>query len=182
MTTVQTIGGEVAGKLEQDRSLLESAVQQGQGFSLEQWLHYLEQINPNHMALGLERVTEVAQRLHIYSDLVHLNPFIVTVAGTNGKGSTCALIADACRRLGCKVGLFTSPHLLRFNERINIDGQDIDDALLCSCLYEVICAQQPDAQIEPVCSNDELATMAMVAVENQVFALRRKQDFYAVLN
>ena len=163
MTTVQTIGGEVAGKLEQDRSLLESAVQQGQGFSLEQWLHYLEQINPNHMALGLERVTEVAQRLHIYSDLVHLNPFIVTVAGTNGKGSTCALIADACRRLGCKVGLFTSPHLLRFNERINIDGQDIDDALLCSCLYEVICAQQPDAQIEPVCSNDELATMAMVA-------------------
>ena len=163
MTTVQTIGGEVAGKLEQNRSLLESAVQQGQGFSLEQWLHYLEQINPNHMALGLERVTEVAQRLHLYSDLVHLNPFIVTVAGTNGKGSTCALIADACRRLGCKVGLFTSPHLLRFNERINIDGQDIDDALLCSCLYEVICAQKPDAQIEPVCSNDELATMAMVA-------------------
>lgn len=151
MDRVQTIGGEaVQADIEHNRALLQSALESGKSYSLEKWLHYLEELNPNHMALGLERVTEVARRLHIYSDLEDFSPFVVTVAGTNGKGSTCALIADAARRLGRSVGLFTSPHLLRFNERININGKDISDELLSSCLYEVCQAQYPDCAIESV--------------------------------
>lgn len=169
MTTVQTIGGEqVASPLEDNRALLAEAEQQGAHFNLEQWLSYLGKINPQHMALGLERVAEVARRMHLYSDLDYTDTFIVTVAGTNGKGSTSALIADACRRLGCKVGLFTSPHLQRFTERIQIDGQEISEDLLCSCLYEVICAQQPDANITPVYSPAEREKIAAQELDASV--------------
>lgn len=145
---VETIGGDkVEGALSDHRNALATALRDGSAWDVQAWMRYLEEINPNHMALGLERVFEVAQRLHLYSDLERNDPVVVTVAGTNGKGSTSALIASAMHKCGLSVGLFTSPHLLRFNERININGSDIDDALLCSCLYEVIRAQYPDADI-----------------------------------
>ena len=170
MTTVQTIGGEqVATSLEQHRAALEEARTHGKSYSLEKWLSYLEAINPQHMALGLDRVREVAQRLHLYSDLLYLNPFVVTIAGTNGKGSTAALIADACQRCGCKVGLFTSPHLLHFNERIQLSGKEISDELLQICLYEVIAAQFPDAELEPVCR--DCATAEELAAEHDAATL-----------
>ena len=171
MTTVQTIGGEqVATSLEQHRTALEEARTHGKSYALDKWLSYLEAINPQHMALGLDRVREVAQRLHLYSDLLYLNPFVVTIAGTNGKGSTAALIADACQRCGCKVGLFTSPHLLHFNERIQLSGHEISDELLQSCLYEVIAAQFPDAALEPVCL--DCATDEELAAEHDAATLR----------
>lgn len=181
MTTVQTIGGDqVDTFLEDNRALWAQAEQQGAQFNLEQWLNYLAKINPQHMSLGLERVAEVARRMHLYTDLDYTDTFIVAVAGTNGKGSTCALIADACRRLGCKVGLFTSPHLQRFTERIQIDGQEISEDLLCSCLYEVICAQQPNSDIVPIYSLDEREKIAAkdldVSVVEALFSVQAVGD------
>ena len=90
------------------------------------WLAYLETLHPKSIAMGLDRVQAVAQRMRIRIDAP-----VVTVAGTNGKGSTCALIDTMLRCAGYRVGLYTSPHLLRYNERVAIDGVPAsDDALI----------------------------------------------------
>ena len=94
--------------------------------SLPAWLAYLETLHPKAIALGLERVSVVHERLNIRFACP-----VITVAGTNGKGSTCALLDHMLRAGGYRVGLYTSPHLLRFNERVRIDGSDASDASLC---------------------------------------------------
>ncbi|KAA1193887.1 bifunctional folylpolyglutamate synthase/dihydrofolate synthase [Pseudohalioglobus sediminis] len=91
--------------------------------TLDEWLRYLESLHPNAMDLGLERVTQVAHSL----SLLPLTVPAVTVAGTNGKGSTVAVLESLLRECGHRVGTFTSPHFLRFNERIRIDGEDAAD-------------------------------------------------------
>lgn len=90
------------------------------------WLAYLEARSPNAIELGLERVQIVRQRLA-------LNPAfpLITVGGTNGKGSICAYLESILVAAGYLVGCYTSPHLLRYNERLHIDGREVDDADLC---------------------------------------------------
>jgi dihydrofolate synthase/folylpolyglutamate synthase len=84
---------------------------------------YLDSLQPLSMHFGLERMTKALDALgHPES-----RPAILHVAGTNGKGSTCAMAAEALRAAGHRVGLYTSPHLVRFNERIQVDGQAISD-------------------------------------------------------
>ena len=73
--------------------------------------------------MGLERIKSVASNL----DLLHPAPYVITVAGTNGKGSTCRFLEVALMKLGLKVGVYSSPHLLRYNERVRINGQLLDD-------------------------------------------------------
>ncbi|MGN1281327.1 MAG: bifunctional folylpolyglutamate synthase/dihydrofolate synthase, partial [Succinivibrio sp.] len=102
--------------------------------SLETWLDYLNSINPEHMELGLDRVNVVLDKLNL--SVLKSIP-VVEVAGTNGKGSTAALIAGAINSSGLKAGLYTSPHLHRFNERINIASADVSDDLLCEALSSV---------------------------------------------
>ena len=92
---------------------------------LAQWLAYIEAIHPKSMDFGLERVRAVAQHLQI-----RLACPVITVGGTNGKGSTCAMLESILLQAGYKVGLHTSPHLLRFNERARINGAEADDASL----------------------------------------------------
>src|SRR3954451_4357463 len=97
--------------------------------TLEGWLDYIEQQHPKSIELGLERVREVAARLRLDKPAKQ----VVTVGGTNGKGSTVAFIEAIARVAGLKVGAYTSPHLLRYNERVRIDGQDAgDDALIAA--------------------------------------------------
>lgn len=91
--------------------------------SLEQWLQFLECLHPSEMDLGLERVASVAGRL----DLLVTSCPVVTIAGTNGKGSTVAVLEAVLLRSGKSVGAFTSPHLLRFNERIRVGGECASD-------------------------------------------------------
>lgn len=91
--------------------------------SLGEWLSYLEQLHPNPIDLGLARVGEVAGRL----GLLQPEPTVVTIAGTNGKGSSSAVLEAIAMDAGRRVGVFTSPHLLRYNERIRIDGKPVDD-------------------------------------------------------
>lgn len=96
--------------------------------SLDQWLHHLETLHPVGIDMGLERVSQVARRMGLL--LRPIAPCVITVAGTNGKGSTLAMIESVARAHGQRVGTYTSPHLLRYNERVKIDGQEADDQLL----------------------------------------------------
>ena len=145
---MQTIGGDTIELSAAERTYLEQerlaaaslARDHGATWSVAQWLDYLDHINPEQMELGLERVREVALRMGLMSVLKVDQTTIVTVAGTNGKGSTATLIARAMGQF-MPVGLFTSPHLLKFNERIEINGQPIGDEVLVAALHEVVKAQ-----------------------------------------
>lgn len=104
--------------------------------SLSDWLRYLEALHPRNIELGLERVKAVAQRLALELDGVTF-----VVAGTNGKGSTCAMLEAILLAAGYKVGLYTSPHLIDFNERARINGQPAGDAALVEQLHAVEAAR-----------------------------------------
>jgi dihydrofolate synthase/folylpolyglutamate synthase len=100
--------------------------------SLEDWLRYIEQQHPKTIALGLERVSRVLQQLKIGL------PFpVITVGGTNGKGSTCAMLEAILRCGGYRAGLYTSPHLLRYNERVRIAGAEAADEALAESFAQV---------------------------------------------
>ena len=102
------------------------------GRSLAGWLEYIERQHPQAIALGLERVVEVFSRLKIKFSCP-----ILTVGGTNGKGSTCAMLEAVLGSAGYRTGLYTSPHLLRYNERVRIAGREADDAALCGAFDAV---------------------------------------------
>jgi dihydrofolate synthase/folylpolyglutamate synthase len=110
--------------------------------SLTQWLDRLQQLHPNDIELGLDRVHVVAQRMGL--DLSRCQ--VVIVAGTNGKGSTIAALQAIALRHGWSVGTYTSPHLLRFNERIQIDGEPLEDAQLCHA-FAAVEAQRSDVPL-----------------------------------
>ncbi|WP_370308360.1 bifunctional tetrahydrofolate synthase/dihydrofolate synthase [Sinimarinibacterium flocculans] len=110
--------------------------------SLDEWLQWQERLHPQAIDLGLDRVRAVATRL----GLPDAQPVTLTIAGTNGKGSSAHLAALIYREAGYRVGLYTSPHLLRYNERVRIDGQEADDAALCRA-FEAIEAQRGDIRL-----------------------------------
>jgi dihydrofolate synthase/folylpolyglutamate synthase len=93
--------------------------------TLAGWLAVIETLHPKSIAMGLDRVAQVARRMAIRIDCP-----VITVAGTNGKGSTCAMLEAIYRHAGLRTGLYMSPHLLRFNERVQIAGDEADDAAL----------------------------------------------------
>ncbi|WP_434938453.1 bifunctional tetrahydrofolate synthase/dihydrofolate synthase [Shewanella sp. HL-SH8] len=91
---------------------------------LDEWLDYLLAIHPSEIDMGLARVSIVAERLA----LINLQPAqVITVAGTNGKGTTCAMLESILIQSGKTVGVYSSPHLLRYNERVRINQQDCTD-------------------------------------------------------
>lgn len=92
--------------------------------SLETWLSYLEKSHFKPIDMGLERIQKVAEGL----DLLKPAPYVITVAGTNGKGSTCKLLETALLKAGLKVGVYSSPHLIHYNERVRIQGQAVGNA------------------------------------------------------
>lgn len=100
--------------------------------SLNDWLTCLESLHPKAIDMGLERVAAVGRDL----GLQFACP-VITVAGTNGKGSTCAMLEAMLLQGGYRVGLFTSPHLLHFNERARINGEIATDAMLCDSFAAV---------------------------------------------
>lgn len=100
--------------------------------SLAGWLELLEARHAQTVQLGLERVAAVLQRMKTASDAV-----VITVGGTNGKGSSCAMLEAILRAAGYRVGLYSSPHLLRYNERVRLDGQEATDADLVAAFDAV---------------------------------------------
>jgi dihydrofolate synthase/folylpolyglutamate synthase len=88
--------------------------------TLDQWLSYCERLHPKTIDMGLERVHTVARRMDL-----RLNCPVFTVAGTNGKGSTCAMLESILRQAGYRTGTYTSPHLVHFEERLRLQGEPV---------------------------------------------------------
>ncbi|OXL14899.1 bifunctional tetrahydrofolate synthase/dihydrofolate synthase [Polynucleobacter cosmopolitanus] len=93
--------------------------------NLDDWLQHLETAHPVGIDMGLERITRVKEALQLNFQAV-----VFTVGGTNGKGSTCALLESVLLAASYKVGCHTSPHLLSFNERARVNGENVSDELL----------------------------------------------------
>jgi dihydrofolate synthase/folylpolyglutamate synthase len=101
--------------------------------TLQEWLDWQATLHPSEIELGLERVKVVWERLHP----VTFAPKVITVGGTNGKGSSVAFLESILRAAGYRVGCYTSPHLLRYNERIRIDGSEASDERICEAFEQV---------------------------------------------
>ncbi|MFA6178941.1 MAG: bifunctional tetrahydrofolate synthase/dihydrofolate synthase [Candidatus Methylopumilus sp.] len=109
--------------------------------SLTEWLAYIEALHPKSIAMGLDRVNEVKNRLNLYPDFP-----IIIVAGTNGKGSTCAMLERIYHEAGYRVASYSSPHLLRYNERVRVACQDAQDEQLVRAFSAVELARK-DTQL-----------------------------------
>ena len=101
--------------------------------TLAEWLTLQESVHPQSIDLGLERVTCVARELGVAAPAFP----VFTVAGTNGKGSVVAHLEALLRALGVHTGAFTSPHLTRYNERIRLDGSEVEDAQLIAAFERI---------------------------------------------
>ena len=99
---------------------------------LQDWLQWMEAQHPRQIDLGLDRVSAVFQQMNLA-----LTMPVITVAGTNGKGSCVALLSAILESEGYRVGAYTSPHLLRYNERVRIDGEEVADAALVRAFDKV---------------------------------------------
>jgi len=110
--------------------------------TLAEWLAYLERLHPSTIELGLERVDQVRRRL----DLAPAFP-LITVGGTNGKGSTCAMLEAILHAAGYRVGCYTSPHLLVYNERVRVGKRMASDAELCAAFEKIEAARSQAPEI-----------------------------------
>ncbi len=93
--------------------------------TLQEWLAHCERLHPAAIDMGLERVRTVAERLGL-----RFSCPVITVAGTNGKGSTCAMLEAIALQAGYRTGVYTSPHLVRFEERCRVQGESVESAAL----------------------------------------------------
>ena len=102
--------------------------------TLEDWLLWQESLHLSEIDLGLDRIGKVAKKLEL------LTPDfpIITVAGTNGKGSTVAFLDSILRAEGYKTGAYTSPHLIHYNERIVLNGELADDETIIQAFTELM--------------------------------------------
>ena len=100
---------------------------------LASWLSYLENLHSKTIDLGLERVSQVAARLGILKPA----PFVFTVAGTNGKGTTCRTLESILMAAGYKVGVYSSPHLVRYTERVRVQGQELPESAHTASFAEI---------------------------------------------
>jgi dihydrofolate synthase/folylpolyglutamate synthase len=110
--------------------------------TLPDWLAWQENLHPKKIDLGLERVARVAARLNLQD----MQPVVVSIAGTNGKGSSVAMLESILLQAGYRVGCYTSPHLLHYNERVRINAAAIDDASLCDA-FETVDAQRGETSL-----------------------------------
>ena len=105
--------------------------------TLSEWLAHCEQLHPQAIDMGLDRVRQVAQRMNL-----RLTMPVITVAGTNGKGSTCALLEAIYLQAGYKTGVYTSPHLVHFEERCRLVGESPQAEVFASAFECVEAARQ----------------------------------------
>ena len=101
--------------------------------TLDAWLDWQQKLHPKHIELGLERVQRVFQRLPLET----IAPRVITIAGTNGKGSTVAYYESWFRHHGIRVASYTSPHIVRYNERIRLNAEPVSDRQLCEAFEAV---------------------------------------------
>ena len=109
--------------------------------NLCEWLDYIERIHPNNIEMGLDRLNQVKSSLNF-----SLSFPIISVSGTNGKGSVCAILESILSHAGYRVGCYTSPHLLRYNERVRIDQKEAGDDELCEA-FNIIEAARVNSNV-----------------------------------
>lgn len=100
---------------------------------LSVWLSYLEHLHSSAIDMGLERVGKVGQLLNVLRPA----PKVITVSGTNGKGTTCHMLESILMASGLKVGVYSSPHLVRYTERVRIQGKELSPADFCQVFAEI---------------------------------------------
>ena len=122
--------------------------------TLDDWLAHCERLHPKTIELGLERVRAVAERMALRFDCP-----VITVAGTNGKGSTCAMLEAILQQAGYRTGLNTSPHLVRFEERCRVRGDAVD-----ACELIAACARVEGARGDIALTYFEFTTLAILDV------------------
>lgn len=125
---------------------------------LQSWLNYLETLDPHKIKLGLERVAQVAHK----QQLQKFSCPVITVTGTNGKGSCVAFLEAIFLAAGYRVGAYTSPHLFHFNERIRLQGKEVDDAALISAFTAI-----ENLRAEILLTYFEFATLAALQIFQQ---------------
>lgn len=109
--------------------------------NLAHWLSYIEQLHSKSIVMGLDRVNAMIARMQLTPNFK-----IITVAGTNGKGSTTAMLEKIYCQAGYKVGCYTSPHLLHYNERLRLNHQEVSDEALCQAFSSVEAARTANNQ------------------------------------
>jgi dihydrofolate synthase/folylpolyglutamate synthase len=124
--------------------------------SLSDWLTYIEQAHTKEIDMGLSRTEDLVNRLNI--DFTE--QYVVTVGGTNGKGTTCALIEQICLHAGLTVGVYSSPHLISFCERIRLNGESISQTMLCDMFEQIDISRKETAQKTIELTYFEFATLA----------------------
>jgi len=127
--------------------------------ALQDWLTWQESLNPKEIDLGLDRVEKILPDLGLNSQF---NCPVITLAGTNGKGSTAAFLQSILQAADYKVGCYSSPHLLKYNERIAIDSKNIDDERLCEA-FEIIDQARGDVPL----TYFEFGTLAALVIFSQ---------------
>lgn len=128
--------------------------------SLTEWLDYMQQIHVSAIDMGLSRVLPVAEALGVVQSAKD-DTYVFTVAGTNGKGSTTAVIAQMCQAAGYKTALYQSPHLSVFNERVRINGEMVSDETLIAAFIKVEAAR---LQCALTLSFFEMTTLAALLI------------------
>lgn len=128
--------------------------------SLTEWLDYMQQIHVSAIDMGLSRVLPVAEALGVVQSAKD-DAYVFTVAGTNGKGSTTAVIAQMCQAAGYKTALYQSPHLSVFNERVRINGEMVSDETLIDAFNKVEAAR---LQCALTLSFFEMTTLAALLI------------------
>ena len=128
--------------------------------SLTEWLDYMQQIHVSAIDMGLSRVLPVAEALGVVQSAKD-DAYVFTVAGTNGKGSTTAVIAQICQAAGYKTALYQSPHLSVFNERVRINGEMVSDETLIDAFNKVDAAR---LQCALTLSFFEMTTLAALLI------------------
>lgn len=128
--------------------------------SLTAWLDYMQQIHVSAIDMGLSRVLPVAESLGVVQSAKD-DAYVFTVAGTNGKGSTTAVISEICQAAGYKTALYQSPHLSCFNERVRIDGEMVSDQTLIDAFNKVEVAR---LQCDLTLSFFEMTTLAALLI------------------
>ena len=126
--------------------------------SLPDWLSWQETLHPKKIDLGLERVARVAGRMQLLTP----DHGVITVAGTNGKGSSIAMLEAILLSAGYRTGCYSSPHLLRYNERIRVAGKEVDDATLCTA-FDAVDQARGDTSL----SYFEFGTLAALYIFSQ---------------
>ncbi len=126
---------------------------------LQDWLKWQQTLHSQKIELGLDRIAEVANAL----DILQPNYQVITVAGTNGKGSIVAILESIYHQAGYRVASYTSPHLLHYNERIRVEQKNIDDETLCKA-FDLV----DQARGEISLSYFEFGTLAAMQIFNDV--------------